>query len=195
VLFDQRFWTGIADGSITLAFRRWKRPTVKAGGRLRSPVGELAIESVETIDDQAISEDDARCAGFASRDDLLRELDAREGSLYRIAFHFRGPDTRIALREQTDLSAEDIHGIGERLARMDRGEPWTLNTLKLISEHPSKRAADLASIMRSETLPFKLRVRKLKELGLTESLEVGYRLSPRGEALLEHLAIEFTDKR
>jgi len=30
-------------------------------------------------------------------------------------------------------------------------------------------------------------VRKLKELGLTESLEVGYRLSPRGRALLERL--------
>jgi ribosomal protein S19E (S16A) len=28
-------------------------------------------------------------------------------------------------------------------------------------------------------------VRKLKELGLTESLEVGYRLSPRGRALLD----------
>lgn len=28
-------------------------------------------------------------------------------------------------------------------------------------------------------------VRKLKALGLTESLEVGYRLSPRGRAYLE----------
>jgi ribosomal protein S19E (S16A) len=34
---------------------------------------------------------------------------------------------------------------------------------------------------------FKRRVRQLKELGLTESLEVGYRLSPRGRAVLEHL--------
>jgi hypothetical protein len=31
---------------------------------------------------------------------------------------------------------------------------------------------------------FKADVRKLKELGLTESLEVGYRLSPRGRAVL-----------
>jgi hypothetical protein len=35
-----------------------------------------------------------------------------------------------------------------------------------------------------ERLPFKANVRKLKALGLTESLDVGYRLSPRGEALL-----------
>jgi hypothetical protein len=128
VLFDQRFWPRIADGSITLAFRRWKRPTVKAGGRLRSPVGELGIESVDVIVEASISEDDARCAGFATRDDLLRELGAREGALYRIAFHLSGPDTRVALREQADLSPEDLGAIEHRLARMDRGEPWTLNT-------------------------------------------------------------------
>jgi len=34
---------------------------------------------------------------------------------------------------------------------------------------------------------FKRRVRQLKELGLTESLEVGYRLSPRGRAVLKDL--------
>ena len=30
--------------------------------------------------------------------------------------------------------------------------------------------------------PFKIRVRRLKDLGLTESLDVGYRISPRGAA-------------
>ena len=38
-----------------------------------------------------------------------------------------------------------------------------------------------------ERVVFKRRVRRLKELGLTESLEVGYRLSPRGEVLLAAL--------
>lgn len=89
VLFDQRFWPGIADGSITLAFRRWKRPTVRAGGRLRSPLGELAIEGVDVIDGAEITESDASRAGFESRDALLRELDTRAGTLYRIAFHLR----------------------------------------------------------------------------------------------------------
>ena len=46
------------------------------------------------------------------------------------------------------------------------------------------RAADLAAWFGRETQPFKTDVRKLKNLGLTESLEVGYRLSPRGEAYL-----------
>jgi hypothetical protein len=38
-----------------------------------------------------------------------------------------------------------------------------------------------------EKMVFKLNVRKLKALGLTESLEIGYRLSPRGQILLRRL--------
>ena len=38
-----------------------------------------------------------------------------------------------------------------------------------------------------DTSRFKPLVRKLKALGLTESLEVGYRLSPRGAAVLAAL--------
>ena len=38
-----------------------------------------------------------------------------------------------------------------------------------------------------EKMAFKRRIRMLKELGLTESLEVGYQLSPRGRALLARM--------
>jgi ribosomal protein S19E (S16A) len=50
------------------------------------------------------------------------------------------------------------------------------------------RAGDLADSLGRETPPFKVDVRKLKEMGLTESLEVGYRLSPRGRAVLDRLS-------
>ena len=43
---------------------------------------------------------------------------------------------------------------------------------------------ELAERAGRDTAAFKRDVRALKELGLTESLEVGYRLSPRGTALL-----------
>jgi hypothetical protein len=56
--------------------------------------------------------------------------------------------------------------------------------LRLIADRPGTRAADLAAELGREKLPFKAEVRKLKELGLTESLQVGYRLSPRGRAYL-----------
>ena len=48
-------------------------------------------------------------------------------------------------------------------------------------------AADLAAGVDREKLPFKVDVRKLKERGLTESLDVGYRLSPRGRLVLDHI--------
>jgi len=168
---------------------------VRAGGRLRSPVGELAIETVGLIAETAISESEARRAGFASRDALLRQLNSREGTLYRIAFHVAGPDTRISLREQADLTPAEVEAIEARLERMGRDDEWALRVLALIHERPCTRAAELAAMMGSEKLPFKARVRSLKELGLTESLEVGYRLSPRGKAFLEHLEIRSADKR
>ena len=60
--------------------------------------------------------------------------------------------------------------------------------LRTIHDQPEVRAADLAPQFGRERLSFKLDVRKLKELGLTESLPRGYRLSPRGRAALEWLA-------
>jgi hypothetical protein len=190
MLFDERFWPGIADGTITLAFRRWKRPTVKSGGRLRCPVGELAIKNVTTIAESDITEADARRSGFTSRDELLRLLNEREGTLYRIEFTLAGPDSRIALREQASLTGAEMDAVKSRLERMDRSGPWTRRTLELIRERPATRAATLAASLGSETLPFKTRVRRLKDLGLTESLEVGYRLSPRGVSVLNALGAD-----
>jgi hypothetical protein len=63
--------------------------------------------------------------------------------------------------------------------------PWTYEVLRAIGDNPGLRAPDLAASFGRETLPFKRDVRKLKELGLTISLEIGYRLSERGEAVLK----------
>ena len=65
--------------------------------------------------------------------------------------------------------------------------PWTAPVLHLLAQNPGVRAGDLAPMVAQEIAAFKLNVRKLKTLGLTESLEVGYRLSPRGAALLDEL--------
>lgn len=188
MLFRQHLHPGLADGSVTLAFRRWRRPTVKAGGTLRSPVGVLAIDAVDVVPARTISDDDARRAGAADRAELLRQLRAGEDDqVHRIAFHHAGADPRTALREDADLSAEQLAALRARLAQIDarsgRGA-WTVATLELIRAHPGTRAGDLAASVQREKLRFKTDVRKLKELGLTESLGTGYRLSPRGEALM-----------
>jgi DNA-binding IclR family transcriptional regulator len=59
--------------------------------------------------------------------------------------------------------------------------------LHLIAELPGTDSTELAARAGIDRLKFKQRVRRLKSLGLTESLEVGYRLSPRGEAVLARM--------
>lgn len=175
VLFKRRQLDGIAAGTVTLAFRRWERARVKAGTRLRTAVGVVAIERVDEVDD--VTADEARRAGVASRAEALGE--GRPGSLYRIELRFAGPDPRVALRAG-EPTREDLR-------RLDRMGPWTYEVLRAIADRPGVRAADLAAAFGREKRPFKADVRKLKELGLTESLPTGYRLSPRGRALLLRL--------
>ena len=80
-----------------------------------------------------------------------------------------------------------IADLTKRLGRKDRGAPWTRRVLEIIEARPETVSTELAEALDMERLQFKRRVRQLKELGLTESLERGYRLSPRGEAWLAHL--------
>lgn len=191
MLFKQATLKAIADGTVTVAFRRWRRPTVRAGGTLVTVVGVLAIDSVEkaTLNDLTLT--DARAAGHGSVADLKAQLaQHREGSLYRIAFHLDGADPRIALRSKARISADEVADLTDQLARWDRASrtgPWTRTYLALIRQNPGVRAPSLAEGLGAETARFKANVRKLKSVGLTESLKVGYRLSPRGEAAVRVL--------
>ncbi len=185
MLFPRRFWSGIADGSVTIAFRRWKRLQVTPGKPNRTPGGIVIIDSVEVVTPAEINEHDARSAGFATPDEVRASLAPDESlPIYRIAFHLApGPDPRATLADAATLTAEDVAGINRRLERLDRVSstgPWTRATLALIAANPAVRAGDLAPALGMDLQPFKLNVRKLKNLGLTISLGTGYRLSPRG---------------
>lgn len=187
MLFRSRFYPLIASGEVTVAFRRWTRPTVKAGGTLQTYVGVLAIDSVDVIDESDITPADLAASGHSTLADLVTELGNRPGDLYRIRFHLAGEDPRIALRDDDQLSDTDLEAIALRLERLDKASshgPWTMETLELIERLPATRAGDLAASVSRETPPFKVDVRKLKNLGLTESLGTGYRVSPRGARFL-----------
>jgi hypothetical protein len=178
---------GITKGRITLAFRSWTRPTVKTGGRLRTAIGELGIARVEPCAIETITVRDAHAAGYDSLSALRDALTARPGTVYRIEFGEVRPDTRVALRADDGLSGEDVAAISATLARFDSRSvsgPWTRATLEVIRDHPGVLAATLARRVSQERDRFKQNVRKLKELGLTESLDIGYRLSSRGRAYL-----------
>ena len=191
MLFAKALWPGLADGSVRLAFRRWTRPTVREGGTLRSPVGVLAIDEVQAIGPGDITDAHAVLAGHADRQAALDALRPGEDrTLYRIAFHLVGEDPRVAWRERADLDdagAADLVAALDRLDAASRDGAWTRDVLHQIRRRPGVRAPDLAAEAGQETPRFKRRVRRLKELGLTESLRIGYRLSPRGAALVSRL--------
>jgi hypothetical protein len=192
-LFEQRFREGVQDGSVTVTFRRWKRRQAVAGNRYRSAVGRIEVEAVDVVTEDAITDADVRRAGYPSKAALVADLRGTpELPIYRVQFHaVVGPDPREELAADAVLSEADLAELDKRLARLDRASsngPWTRQTLGLIAAHPAVRAGDLAEMVGREREPFKLDVRKLKNLGLTISLERGYRLSPRGEAYLSRAA-------
>jgi hypothetical protein len=191
--FEKRLRDGIEDGSITVAFRRWNRRQVVAGNRYRTGIGMVQMDAVDRVDPGAVTMADARRAGYTSVDALFADLPGAAGvPLYRLRFHkLTGPDPRELLAAESGLSNQDVADLRRRLERIDRLSPkgpWTAEVLGTIAARPGVRAADLAESLGWEVLPFKVNVRKLKSLGLTISLEVGYRLSPRGRAYLAALA-------
>ncbi len=191
LLFKKPFWEPLQSGAVTLTFRRWKKPHVRPGGRYRChPIGVLEVDTVTLVSAKDITEKDAKRAGFASRAALLEYL-AELGPLeddtevFRVELHHGGDGDRVELALETKLTKEDIATIQAKLARMDADEPWTKKTLALIEKNPRVAAGELAKKLRREKLPFKEDVRRLKKLGLTQSFEVGYEISPRGRAFLE----------
>ena len=185
MIFTIDAMNGIAAGDVTLAFRRWATARVTAGSRQRNSLGVVEITSVDAID--SITDDEARAAGFRDAAKAMTAVDriSRGGTLFRIGVRYVGADPRHALRVDADLGPGELADLRRRLSGMDRGEPWTEAYLRLIAGSPGVVARELATRVGIERDRFKLRVRRLKDLGLTESLDVGYRISPRGQAVIE----------
>ena len=193
MLVPMRLAPGIADGSVTVLLRRWTRRQAVAGRRYRTAAGILEVDEVDLVAVGDITDDDARAAGAADVATAVAGLRGPEDvPVTRVRFHpVADPDPRAVLAADDALSDDDVAAIDRRLERMDRASshgPWTRAALRAIAEHPAVRAGDLAEAAGRERLDFKRDVRKLKAMGLTLSLPVGYRLSERGEAYLARRA-------
>lgn len=200
MLFKRRFYPGLLDGSITVTYRLWSRPQAKTGRRYRlDETHALEVDAVGQVPAGGISDREARRSGFADSEALLAELSRGSGrsvtartQVYRVAFHLvRAGDRRAALAKDAGLSERELQTVSDRLARMDATSKhglWTHETLMLIDRRPRVAASELAKRVGRETQSFKADVRKLKDLGLTISHEVGYELSPRGRAYLKRLS-------
>ena len=178
----------IRAGDVDLAFRRWDRPRVLVGTRLRTRVGLLEVTSVEQVAASRITAAEARRAGATSLAQLRQLLEAKsDRPVWRVGLRFAGADPREELRASVP-DATEVGRIRARLDRLDAASsigPWTRATLGIIDRSPTVRAPELAAELGRDTPSFKRDVRKLKELGLTESLDIGYRLSPRGIAVVD----------
>lgn len=187
----------IKSGEITLVFRRWKRASVKAGGTQMTQLGVVGIDSVDVVTERKITEPDARAAGYESKKALLADLHDRDEAIYRIGVRWVGEDPRKALRTNDNLSKAELEEIIAKLRKLDVGSRrgnWTQAYLQMIHDQPNTHAAILAGSIGLTIPTFKPWVRKLKALGLTESLRPGYRLSPRGELVLRAMSIKQTEK-
>jgi hypothetical protein len=196
LLFQKRFHDGLQNGAVTLTFRRWEKPRVKVGGRYRChPIGVLEVDEISQVSIGQITEQDARSSGFGSRQDLLAYIEGGPGGtldedtrVYRVVLHHGGDGDRVPIALDAHLSEEDVKTLRKKIGRLDGDCPWTMQTLRIIEQHPQVAARILAKKLGRERDPFKVDVRKLKRLGLTQSFEIGYELSPRGRAFLAALA-------
>lgn len=190
MLFERRLREGIHAGLVVVAFRRWRRCQVVSGHRYRTGLDLIEVESVDVIRPADIDSRQATEAGYGAVEDLLNDLRGDPSlPLYRIRLRrVDEMDPREQLAAAADMTADELASLSARLARLDRSGKhgsWTTAVLTLIAERPATVSTVLADAVGWERQDFKQQVRKLKDLGLTISLEIGYRLSPRGQAYLE----------
>jgi hypothetical protein len=197
VLFKETFKALIREGSVTMTFRAWRTAKVVVGNSYRlGPDDAIVVKAVDEVTVGSITAAQARRSGFAHVDELFlilrKSVKSRltsRSKVFRVAFrHEQQVDPRAERRTDVSVSAlEEVLARLERMDRLSRRGPWTNDALQLIAEHPKVAASKLAPRMQRETRALKADIRKLKELGLTVSHEVGYSLSPRGRALLRRV--------
>ena len=196
MLFKTRFHERIRNGSTSLTFRVWKTARVKVGNSYKFSASDFVeVESIEPVAIDSIRDDEARRAGFLGASQLTsfllnsapKDLTLKS-KVFRVRFRYVADHADSAAALRTDISPASLDEVVGRLQRMDRRSrhgPWTRQVLELIHKNPRMAASRLAPTVNRETRPFKVDVRKLKALGLTQSFEVGYELTARGEALLK----------
>jgi hypothetical protein len=92
VEFSRDLRDDVIAGDISVSFRLWQRPRVRAGGRYRVGPALIEVDSVELVPFAAITPDDISRSGEPDRE-TLRQRAAHAGPiaddtlLYRIEFH------------------------------------------------------------------------------------------------------------
>ena len=188
VQFTADVHDAVARGVVNLTFRRWSRPQAKVGGRYRVGAVDVEVDDIDVVPWSSVTAREARRCGFVDRE-ALRKIAAHSGPidddtmLYRIEFHTVGahvaPAPVVVTPDRIAATVQKLDGIDRR----SKHGAWTRTVLRLIGERPGTVSTELADLCDRPRPEFKADVRKLKALGLTESLEVGYRLTALGQAI------------
>ena len=193
MLFKQKDLEGIKSGTISLAFRKWKKLSVYAGSFVDSSIGILKIGAIKVISLEEITDDEAQAAGFKNAAGLVQLLEQqKDGLIYKIeiSYHSENPETES--EEEAEMDKEEFETIKLALDNLDKFSKigkWTVKMLQAIRENPKLKAADLAVVAKKEKEWLKLNARKLRALELIISHEPGYTLSPKGEAYMNMLGM------
>jgi hypothetical protein len=191
MLFKADLHERIRSGEIGCTVRIWQSPHVKLGGRYALGAGAVVVDKIHEASLDDITPALARKCGFPSLVELLKIAKHGVGErVFVIDFHYDAQGGARASPETGAVSAGQLAVLVRRLEAMDRRSEigaWTVATLRAIEARPGVLAAKLARSFGRPRDEFKRDVRKLKNLGLTLSLEIGYRLTPKGEALLASL--------
>lgn len=189
MLFKEIHLQGIQSRKITLAFRKWKKASVKEGSLLHTSVGLIEINKIEPVNENHITEQDALNAGFADKTQLLKSFTHNSlGTIFKISVSYHSADPRINLREQAKLTVQEFADIKKKLERLDQHSKqghWTEKVLLAIKDNPNLHAIGIAKLTGFEKEWLKLNIRKLKNLGLTISHTVGYEISTLGNVYLK----------
>ncbi len=94
--FSKDLRDDVIAGDITVSFRLWRRPKVRAGGRYSVGPALIEVDSVELIPFSAITAADVRRSGEPDRETLRRRAahagPINDGTLlYRVEFHLVKP--------------------------------------------------------------------------------------------------------
>ena len=178
LLFKAHFKEPIRAGAVTRTYRTWSAARVREGVVYRTTVGALRVDRMRQRPLAEITDSEALLAGFATKAQLEVALGAAaEALVWEVCF--------TAVEEPPRPDSLPMEALLTRLAKLDAGAngPWTMGALRAIGEHPATVSTALALELGRERFAFKASVRKLKALGLTESLEVGYRLTALGQVV------------
>ena len=191
MLFKQKHLEGIKAGTVSLAFRRWKRTDLKKGSLIKTSLITVEITDIATIREAHINDIDAKKAGFISLDSLLKSLHSEEDlKIYKMHVRHYKELAKPKPVEKSSLSNTDIKNLKARLTQFDnysRNGAWTKDLLTTLHDNPSSTSTEL-SLKTGKTKEWlQLNIRKLKNLGLTVNNDPGYALTKIGNLLMEHL--------